>query len=93
MAGKKKKRLQKLVDAVSAILGDQQKAKTLKKTEALERFIEKLEDRHGEMEKELSRGSLQGKAAKERSRQVTDLGKQIKKAQKILAKRTQVSAD
>ena len=93
MAGKKKKKLKKLVEAVSAILGDQQKAKTLKKTEALESFIEKLKDRHGEMEKELSQGSLKGDAAEERSRQVAELGKQIKKAEKILAKRNQASAD
>jgi hypothetical protein len=85
MAGKKK-RLKKLVAAVSAILGDKQEAKKLRKTEALERFIVKLKDKHREMERELAKGSLEGAAAKEKSRRVKDLGKQIRKAEKILAK-------
>ena len=82
---KKKKRIRKLVEAVSAILGDQMKAKKLKKAKALQRFIAKLKDRHREMEKELSQGSLQGTAAKEKARQAADLAKQIGKAEKILA--------
>ncbi len=92
MAGKNK-RLKKLVEAVSAILGDQQKAKKLKKRKALERFILKLKDRHAEMEMELEQGSLEAAAAKERSRQAADLGKQIRKAEKILAKIKPASAD
>ncbi len=82
---KQKKRLRRLVEAVSAILGDQQKAKKLKKAEALERFISKLQDKRREMEGEIEKGSLDGKAAKEKTRQAESLGKQIKKARKILA--------
>lgn len=82
---KEKKRLQGLVDAVSAILGDDQKAKKLRKVKALESFIGKLEKKERDLEKELSGSSLKGKLAKEKSRQVETLGKQIKKAWKILA--------
>ncbi len=82
---KKQKRLTKLVEAVSAILGDQERAKRLRKTKALDRFIGKLEAKHREMEKELSKGGLSGKDAKGRSRDLEGLGKQVKKAKKILA--------
>ena len=81
----KKKRLRKLAEAISEILGDEQKAKKLKKAKALERFIAKLEDKHREMKREIQKGSPDGKAAKERARQADSLGKQIKKAKKILA--------
>ncbi len=83
--GKQKKRLKKLAEAVSAILGDQQKAKKLRKAEALERFIAKLEDKHRRMRKELEKGLLQGNAAEEEADRIASLGKQIKKAKKILA--------
>ena len=81
----KKKRIRRLVEAVSAILGDQTKAKKLKKVKALQRFIVKLKDKHQEMEKELAQDSFQGNAAKEKSRQAAALAKQIRKAEKILA--------
>lgn len=81
----KKKRLKKLVDAVSSILGDTTKAKKLKKAEALEGFIGKLEKKHREMLAELSSGAVTGKAAKEESRRAESLGRQIKKAKKLLA--------
>lgn len=81
----KKKRLKKLVDAVSAILGDSEKAKKLKKSEALESFIGKLEDRRSAFDKEISKGSLAGKELKEKSRKSELLSKQIKKAKKILS--------
>jgi predicted RNase H-like nuclease (RuvC/YqgF family) len=82
---KEKKRLQGLVDAVSAILGDDQEAKKLRKVKALERFIGKLENKERDLDKELSKDSLKEKVAREKSRQVETLGKQIKKARKILA--------
>ena len=81
----KKKRLKKLAEAISEILGDEQKAKKLKKAKALKRFIAKLEDKHREMEREIEKGSLDAGTAKERARQAESLGKQIKKAKKILA--------
>ena len=81
----KKKRLKKLVDAVSALLGDQQKAKKLRKSEALARFIAKLEAAHKEMEKELEKKSLKGSAAKEKARRAESLAKQIRKAKRLLA--------
>jgi hypothetical protein len=81
----KKKRIRDLVEAVSAILGDQKKAKKLKKAKALQRFIVKLKDKHREMEEELALNSFQGNAAKEKSRQAAVLAKQIGKAEKILA--------
>ena len=81
----RKKRLKNLVESVSSILGDQQKAKKLRKAKALERFIGKLEDKHRELERELKKGPLSDKAAKDRARQAGSLGKQIKKARKILA--------
>lgn len=81
----KKKRLKNLVDAVSSILGDSEKAKKLKKADALESFIGKLEKKHREMVGELSSGAVTGKAAKEKSRQAQSLERQIKKARKILA--------
>ena len=81
----KKKRLKKLADAVSSILGDTEKAKKLKKKRAMEGFVAKLEDKHRQMEEELESGSLKGKASKESSRKAQSLGRQIKKARKILA--------
>lgn len=84
MAGTKK-RLKKLVAAVSEILGDQKKAKKLKKAEALERFIGKLEDKHREMESARSKGTLEGKAAEEQAHKTESLAKQIRKARKILS--------
>ena len=81
----KKKRLKKLAEAISEILGDDQKAKKLKKAKVLEQFISKLEDKHREMEREIEESSLGGKAANDRAHQAHSLGKQIKKAKKILA--------
>lgn len=81
----KKKRLKNLVEAVAAILGDQQKAKKLKKAKALDRFIAKLDDKHRSMEKELKKDSPKTEAVSELARQAESLGKQIKKAKKILA--------
>lgn len=81
----KKKRLESFVDAVSAILGDQEKAKKLKKAKALKRFIAKLEDRQRDIEKEIAKGDLSGKSLKTRSRQAENLEKQIKKGRKILS--------
>ena len=85
-----KKRLKKLVTAVSEILGDPREAKKakklkkLKKAKALDRFIAKLEDRHREMENELFDGALEGKAAEEHAGKTKSLAKQIGKAKKIL---------
>ena len=84
----KKKRLKNLVEAVSAILGDQQKAKKLKKAKALKRFIAKLEDKHRSMERELEKDSPDTQVVDELARQAESLGKQIKKARKILADMT-----
>jgi hypothetical protein len=80
-----KKRLKKLAEAISEILGDEQKAKKLKKAKVLERFIGKLQDRHREMKREIEKGSLGTRTAKERAREADSLLKQIKKAKKILA--------
>ncbi len=76
----KKKRLQKLVESVSAILGDEHKAKKLRKAKSLERFIAKMEDK----KRELDRKSSKGKEGKERARLSEALAKQIRKAKKIL---------
>ena len=81
----KKKKLKKLVDAVSAILGDTEKAKKLKKSEALESFIKKMEDRQISIETEIFEGSLEGKELKLETKKVALLTKQIKKARKLLA--------
>lgn len=84
MAGTKK-RLKKLVAAVSTILDDQTEAKKLKKAEALERFIVKLEAKHREMAATRAAGSLDPKEREEHAYQAKNLAKQIKKARKILA--------
>lgn len=82
----KKKKLAKLLDAVSDLLRDDPpKAKKLKKTRALERFIGKLEKRRRELQAQVSEARKHGKTAKRRAAQVERLEKQIKKARKILA--------
>lgn len=80
-----KKRLKKLAEAVSAILGDTEKAKQLKKSKALERFIGRLEDRQRELERDLEKGSVEDRKLKETSKKHKMLTKQIKKARKILS--------
>lgn len=84
MAGTKK-RLKKLVAAVSTILDDQTEAKKLKKAEALERFIVKMEEKHREMEARRAAGSVDPKQLEEHVERAKSLAKQIKKARKILA--------
>ncbi len=81
----KNRRLEKLVEAVATVLGDRQKAKKLRKAKALARFVAKLEDKHREMERELAKGSLDGKAGKEKAHQAQRLDKQITRAKKLLA--------
>lgn len=80
-----KKRLKKLVAAVSTILDDQTEARKLKKAEALERFIVKLEDKHREMEAHRQAGAPDPKQLEEHADRAKSLAKQIKKARKILA--------
>ena len=80
----KKKRLKKLVDAVSGILDGDHKAKKLRKARALGRFIEKLESKKGELEKEIASGGCKGKEAEEKNDQIRLLTKQIQKGRKIL---------
>ena len=85
MTKKNTRRLEKLVDAVSQILGDDHKARKLKKAKALERFISKLEDRRAEIERELKRRRAKGKGTDEQAEKSKSLHKQIKRAKKILA--------
>ena len=82
---KQKKRLAKLVEAVSTILGSDQKARKLRKAKALARFIEKLEIKKAEIEKEIASEKVKGKEAEEKEDQVRLLTKQIRKGKKILA--------
>lgn len=84
MSGKDKKRLQRIVDAVSAILGDEEEVKKLRKVKALERFIGKLEARERELAGKASAGARKGKEARQTSRHVGILQKQIKKASDLL---------
>lgn len=81
----KKKRLARFVDAVSDILGNGKSAKKLRKAEALERFLAKLEDKQSEIARDLSKGRVKGKDADKKKKQAHLLEKQIKKGRKLLA--------
>ena len=82
---RQKKRLAKMVEAVSSVLGSDHKAHKLRKTKALARFIEKLEIKKAEIEKEIDSKKVKGKEAEEKKDQVRLLTKQIRKGKKILA--------
>ncbi len=76
----KKKRLKNLVESVSAILGDEQKWKKLRKARSLERFIAKMEAKKLELEQELAKDEKNNTTA----HQLILLSEQIKKAKGIL---------
>ena len=80
-----KKRLEKITDAVEGILGSSVKAKKLKKIKALQRFIEKMESKRGEISQELEQEGLAPKLRDEKARHLETLDKQIRKANKVLA--------
>jgi hypothetical protein len=82
---KQKKRLAKMVEAVSTIMGSDHKARKLRKAKALARFIEKLGIKKAEIENEIASEKVKGKEAEEKEDQVRLLTKQIKKGKKILA--------
>ncbi len=79
-----KKRLTKIIDAVAAIVGPDHSAKKLRKSKALKRFIEKLDETRRSKEKQIASGKLKKKEQAELSKQVEELAKQIQKAKKVL---------
>lgn len=78
-----KKRLTKIVDAVSQFFDYEIIAKNLRKKKALTKFITKLEKRRDELEDRMDNGEKNGKK-KKRRQQLHLLKKQIRKAKKLL---------
>ncbi len=78
-----KKRLTKIVDAVSKFFDYEIVAKNLRKKEALTKFIAKLEKRRAELELRGEKSGKDGKKKKQ-SEQLHLLKKQIRKAKKLL---------
>lgn len=83
---KREKRINRIVEAVQSIIGDDVKRKKLKKAKALESFIGKMEKKKAELKKQLTkeRGDLSDKRIKELERNVKTLDKQIDKAEHLL---------
>jgi len=82
--GKRQKKISRIANAVTGILGDEIKNKKLKKGKALKRFIKKMEARRKEILDELEKGGLKKDREKLLKNHLETLDKQIKKAQKIL---------
>ena len=80
----KRKKLSRIANAVTGILGEEIKGKKLKKGKALKRFIKKMKARRKEIEKELAEGGLTKDREKLLRNHLETLDKQIKKARKIL---------
>ena len=78
-----RKKLSKITNAVTGILGDEVKGKKLKKGKALKRFIKKMEARREEIKKELDKGGLKKDREKLLRNHLETLDHQIKKARKI----------
>ena len=79
-----RKKLSKITNAVTGILGGEIKGKKLKKGKALKRFIKKMEARRQEIKDELDKGGLKKEREKLLRNHLETLDKQIKKARKVL---------
>ena len=78
------KKISRITNAVTGILGNEVKSKKLKKSKALKRFIKKMETRRKEIKEELDKGRLKKDREKLLRNHLETLDKQIKKAHKIL---------
>ena len=85
----KKKKLRKIVDAVSGIIGNDATKRKLKKVEAISRFLEEMKTRLTEIQSELDEGGLAEERASLLTRHVAVLHKQIAKTEKIIATLTE----
>ncbi len=81
-----RKKLDKIIDAVKGIVGDDVQNKKFKKTLAVERFIEKMEEKEIEISAELENGGLDEETATILRRHLKTLEKQLKKTRKLLVK-------
>jgi len=79
-----RKKLAKIIDAVKGIVGDDIENKKLKKTQAIESFIEKMEEKEIEITAELENGGLDEETAIILQRHLKTLEKQLKKTRKLL---------
>ena len=82
----KKKKLKKIVDAVSGIIGDYTTKRKLKKVEAISRFKDEMDERLSEIQTELHEVEHSQEQNNLLKRHVDVLVKQIGKTEKLLKK-------
>ena len=82
----KKKKLRKIVDAVSGIIGDDTTKRKLKKVEAISRFKDEMDERLSEIQTELHEVEHSQEHKNLLKRHFDVLFKQIGKTEKLLKK-------